>query len=94
MIWRALRVRTPDHQICSLVLHHAGNCAERECERQESVKVLAEIRWRARRAEHHDRRAHRVIGARQCSGGVEKYSSIASRLSALPIAKVPGGGRS
>jgi len=35
-----------------------------------------------------------VSGARQRSGGVEKYSSIASRLSALAIAKVPGGGRS
>src|SRR5262245_49738585 len=50
-----------------------------ERERQERVKVLAEIRWRARRAEHHDSRAHRVSGARQRSGGVEKYSSIASR---------------
>ncbi len=34
---------------------------------------------RARRAERRDGRAHRVSGARQRSGGVEKYSSIASR---------------
>jgi hypothetical protein len=40
---------------------------------------LAEIRWRARRAERREGRAHRVSGARQRSGGVEKYSSIASR---------------
>ena len=38
-----------------------------------------EIRRRARRAQRRDRRAHRVSGARQRPGGVEKYSSIASR---------------
>jgi len=52
-----------------------------ERERQERAKI-----WRKRRAQRHDGgahrhdgRAHRVSGARQCSGGVEKYSSIASR---------------
>jgi hypothetical protein len=54
-------------------------------ERESQARIVADDRARCRArgasrgAQRRDGRAHRVSGARQRSGGVEKYSSIASR---------------